>query len=388
MSMGSARDDAPAAALHGAVPPADDGTWTRYAPGSSASRPPRSTATPDAAAAVLSGERERGWPLAALARGFALFLGGFTLLNVVAELRLPSFDANIWWVAPPPSTPRALSIALFCAVGAALLAYAAAPHMQAWRRWTTVAVCAAFAVMAVLNIVDFYRVWGRGLIRPSVPLPLSLLVALVLVYVAWAAVRAPARPRRRWPAAAVLLATAAACAIAFPLLQVFFFGTTDYRRPADIAVVFGAQVHERGVPSTSLRDRMTTAEQLYKRRFVRRLIVSGGVGDTGYNEALVMRDMAVAAGVPRRAIIVDSQGVNTDATVADTVPFFTGANGRARVIAVSQFYHLPRIKLAYQRAGWNVLTVPSGPGDRGVIPHMVLREVPAFWVYYLRAVLK
>ena len=268
------------------------------------------------------------------------------------------------------------------------MAYAVAPRMAAWRRWLTLGLCAAFAAMAVLNMVDFYRVWQRGLIRPGVPVPLSLLVALALGFVAWAALRPPAQPRRRWPAAAVLVAAALVCVLAFPLLQIWFFGFTDYRRPADLAVVFGAQVHQRGVPSVSLSDRMTTAEQLYRQGLVKRIIVSGGVGQTGYNEALVMRDMALAAGVPRRALIVDSNGVNTEATVRDTVPFFTTPQGRARVLAVSQFYHLPRIKLAYQRAGWNVLTVPSGLGDRGIIARMVAREVPAFWVYYLRAVLR
>lgn len=100
-----------------------------------------------------------------------------------------------------------------------------------------------------------------------------------------------------------------------------------------------------------------------------------------------MRDMAVAAGVPKARVAVDSLGVSTDATVAHTVPFFGHARWR-RIVAVSQFYHLPRIKLAYQRAGWDVLTVPARrsraiPGTN----YMVVREIPAFWVYYLRAVI-
>ncbi|MFA4965447.1 MAG: YdcF family protein, partial [Thermoleophilia bacterium] len=175
----------------------------------------------------------------------------------------------------------------------------------------------------------------------------------------------------------------------FPLAQVLFFGTTDYRRPAAMVVVFGAQVHRDGAPSTSLRDRMATAVALYKRRLVRRVLVSGGVGESGYNEALVMRDMAVAAGVPPRRVIIDSDGVNTDATVRHSLPFFGFAGGdQPGVLAVSQFYHLPRIKLAYQRAGRVVLTVPAaGDGDRRRLPFLVVREVPAFWVYYLRAVL-
>jgi uncharacterized SAM-binding protein YcdF (DUF218 family) len=72
--------------------------------------------------------------------------------------------------------------------------------------------------------------------------------------------------------------------------------------------------------------------------------------------------------------------------VADTVPFF-GEDGWTRVLAVSQYYHLPRIKLAYQRAGWDVLTVPAGTSTPiPQTPTFVAREIPAFWVYYLRAV--
>jgi uncharacterized SAM-binding protein YcdF (DUF218 family) len=111
------------------------------------------------------------------------------------------------------------------------------------------------------------------------------------------------------------------------------------------------------------------------------------VGESGYNEALVMRDMAVSAGVPAKAVIIDSDGVNTDATVRHSIPFLEG-RGWTHVLAVSQGYHLPRIKLAYQRAGWDVLTVPATTSlPIPQTPRLIAREIPAFWVYYLRAVL-
>ena len=402
MSFGSAHDGVTPAGS-GAVPPSGPGSTSSPSgtPPSSSGAPAAGDATARLRAEVASlsghggqtvsgtaaagGERERSWPLAAVARGLSLFLGAFTLLNVVGTLRTPAFDANVWWV-DPPSVPRAVSLTLFAAVGVALLSYAFLPRMRAWRRWTTIALCAAFGAMAALNAVDFYRVWGDGLIDPGVPVPLSLVVAAALAFVGWAAVRPPAC-RRRWLSAALVVAVAVVCVVGFPLLQVWFFGGTDYRRPADVAVVFGAQVHNDGAPSTSLRDRMTTAEQLYKRRLVRRLIVSGGVGESGYNEALVMRDMAVAAGVPAKAVIIDSDGVNTDATVRHSIAFLDGRDWD-RVLAVSQGYHLPRIKLAYQRAGWDVLTVPAVKSlPIPQTPRLVAREIPAFWVYYLRAVL-
>ena len=296
-------------------------------------------------------------------------------------------DFTIWWVAVP-AAGRFVAGLLLALAAAALIGYAAAPRMRPWRRWPTVGLCLALAAITVWNGVGFYRAWHDGQIRPDVPVPLSFVVCAVLVFIAWAAFRPPAPGRRRLAAAAVLVVTAGACVLLFPVAQVFFFGKTDYRRPADVVVVFGAQVHENGLASTSLNDRMTTAIRLYKDHLVKRILVSGGVGDSGFNEAIVMRDIAVKAGVPAHDVVIDSNGVSTNATVADTVPFF-GADGWTRVLAVSQFYHLPRIKLAYQRAGWNVLTVPAGTSTPiPQTPYSVVREIPAFWVYYLEAVFR
>ena len=337
--------------------------------------------------APVSAAGERNWLVAAVARGLALFIGVFTLLSTVGAARSAAFgdfDANVWWVAVP-YVPRLAGALLLAVVGIAFVTYALAPRMPAWRRWPTVGLFLFFAAAAASDAVRFFLAWRAGDIRPGVPFPLSLVVAALLVFVAWAAMRDAAR--RSWPSAGAIVLTALVAALAFPLAQVVFFGTTDYRRPADVAVVFGAQVHPGGRPSTSLKDRMTTAVQLWKDHLVKQLVVSGGVGDSGYNEALVMRDMAVKAGVPSKDVIVDSNGVNTEATVNDTMPFFGTGSSAHRVLAVSQFYHLPRIKLAYQRAGLNVFTVPAGTSTPiPQTPQLVAREIPAFWVYYLRAV--
>ena len=369
----------------------------REAPGAGAPAPSPAAGPPQAPGAPVSmapptldaapALKQRNWSAAAVARGLALFIGGFTLVSVFGSLRHAHADFTIWWVAVP-AVGRFVSGVLLVLVAAALLGYAVAPRMRPWRRWPTLGLCLAFAAITAWNGVGFYRSWRAGDVDPGVPVPLSFVVCALLVFIAWAALRPPAPRRRRLLAAAVLVGVAAACVLLFPVAQVFFFGKTDYRRPADVAVVFGAQVHGNGVASTSLNDRMTTAIQLYKDHLVKRLLVSGGVGESGFNEAIVMRDIAVKAGVPARDVAVDSNGVSTNATVADTVPFF-GADGWTRILAVSQFYHLPRIKLAYQRAGWNVLTVPAGTSSPiPQTPYSVVREIPAFWVYYLEAVFR
>ncbi|MBI5232555.1 MAG: YdcF family protein [Coriobacteriales bacterium] len=176
-----------------------------------------------------------------------------------------------------------------------------------------------------------------------------------------------------------------ALVVAFPVMQMLFFGTTDYRRPADAAVILGARVMANGALSTAAEDRVRTGVDLYDAGLVRYLVMSGGVGESGVDETVAMRRRAMQLGVPASAIILDHTGVNTDATVANTTGLFR-ARDIERVLAVSQSWHLPRVKLAYLAAGWNVSTVPATT-SRPITqtPYLMLREIPAFWKYWARS---
>jgi uncharacterized SAM-binding protein YcdF (DUF218 family) len=88
--------------------------------------------------------------------------------------------------------------------------------------------------------------------------------------------------------------------------------------------------------------------------------------------------------VPDDDILVDRAGVNTRATVENTCRLFR-EHGFERVLAVSHFYHLPRIKMAYQRAGHDVYTVPAKESyTLTMLPWYIAREVAALWLYYVR----
>jgi hypothetical protein len=56
------------------------------------------------------------------------------------------------------------------------------------------------------------------------------------------------------------------------------------------------------------------------------------------------------------------------------------------LLAVSDFYHLPRIKMTYQRYGSEVYTVPCADTVPMSMPYNVARGVAAFWRYYLRRI--
>ncbi len=313
-----------------------------------------------------------------LARGFALFLAGFILLNQFLRLRSHGFDPNLWWV-DLRQLPDWLGQGLLAALSVALLAHAVRATHTKWGRRGTRALVLLFFAFTLLNAGIFWRLLAQGSVSTHMPLPGSLLFAAMLGVIAWDLRRDASTAPQRWLPP---LAVALGCAAAFPVLQVFCFGKTDYRRTADVAVVFGARVYADGELSDAVADRVRTAAQLYRQGFVKHLVFSGGPGDGPIHETEAMRTMALDLGVPTTAIKLDREGLNTEATVRNTTMLAT----QRRVLAVSEFYHLPRIKLAYQRAGCEVFTVPARPANwlRALPLNSILREIPAFWVYYGR----
>ena len=316
-----------------------------------------------------------------VARSAALFFGAFGVLGLLDTLR--GFDPNIWWI-DLRFLPGPLAQALLLCGALLLLGYAWRPATRGWRRAATTVVCTVLAAAALYNAIVFYQVWGQGLIRPAWPVPLSIVIAAALAGLAAAAWRAQQVARHGAVLrTAAILACAALWAFAFPLAQQFFFGETDYSRPAQAAVVPGAQVFADGRPTIALKGRVLTAVSLYKRGLVHTLVLSGGRNGAA-SQVTAMRSLALQQGVPSSCVLCDYEGVNTAATVRDTVPLLR-AHDLRRVIVVSDFYHLPRLKLAYASAGLDVLTVPAKGGAWiRQTPFLIVRDDAGFWVYLLR----
>ncbi|MEM7263616.1 MAG: YdcF family protein, partial [Planctomycetota bacterium] len=237
--------------------------------------------------------------------------------------------------------------------------------------------------IACLNLATYYQLLDSSTVRSSFPVPFSLIVALLLIPVV---LSLDANPSEKWRQRdrAISLLLLGALGIFFPLAQMICFGKTDYRRPSDAVVVFGAGVWADGEPSLALRDRVGTAVSLYHEGLATQLIFSGGPGRGEVHETEAMTTLAVESGVPRSAIFVDPVGLDSWETVRNVTPTLD-ALGATRVLAVSHFYHLPRVKMAFHRAGREVFTVPASETRRlRKLPYYMLREVIAFWVYYLR----
>src|SRR4029077_7370026 len=126
--------------------------------------------------------------LLSAARGWAFVLGGFTLIGLVGELRGRTADVNLWWVdlRDLPDFVRILVLGAFAVL---VLAWAARPATGLIRRRASAIACALLLVLVVRDVIRFYVAAAGGLVRTSVPVPMSLLTALGLVGLAIAVLR-------------------------------------------------------------------------------------------------------------------------------------------------------------------------------------------------------
>lgn len=147
--------------------------------------------------------------------------------------------------------------------------------------------------------------------------------------------------------AGCLLLFASACA------WVTVTGLADHAAPADIIIVPGNTVHADGTLSQRLQARLDAAIALYKGRLAPKILVSGGTGAEGRDEAAAMAAYLERNGVPATAIIRDAQGVTTAATAQNAAQYLRTLNGHSALVA-TQFFHVARTRLALERCGIRV----------------------------------
>jgi uncharacterized SAM-binding protein YcdF (DUF218 family) len=314
--------------------------------------------------------------------GFAV--GVFLAVSLAGELVRGPFETFGDWVSWPAS--RGARCALASVVAAVLIANAPVLRRPRLFRQAATLVLGGVALLGAADVIRFAAVVARGTVRTPALVPASLLVTALFAALAWeiGAARDPhpsGPPRRR---ARARLAAIAGIVLALPLVRMITFGPSSYERPADVAVVFGARVWNTGRPSLALADRVDEAVRLYHHGLVHRIVMSGAIDEhNGFSEPVVMRDRAEAQGVPREAIVLDEQGVDTASTVRNTARLMR-REGMSRALVVTHYYHEPRAKMLFDRAGIAAFTVPATMSRRlAKEPYFLLREVAAYYHSFL-----
>jgi uncharacterized SAM-binding protein YcdF (DUF218 family) len=150
-------------------------------------------------------------------------------------------------------------------------------------------------------------------------------------------------------------------------------GSKEELEHADAIVVFGAAEYS-GRPSPVLRARLDHAFDLFRQGLAAVVITTGGAAsDPSFSEGGVGRDYLQRRGIPERNLIAETQGSDT-AQSAVRVAAIMRANGLHSCVAVSDAYHVFRIKRLLKHEGIGPVYVAPRPDSR---PHDALQRAYA-----------
>ncbi len=158
--------------------------------------------------------------------------------------------------------------------------------------------------------------------------------------------------------------------------------------PADAIVVFGAAEYD-GRPSPVFRARLDHAFELFQKGLAPTVLTTGGSGgDPSYSEGEVGHDYLVHQGIAEARVIAETQG-NDTAQSAKRLAVIMRANHMRSCIAVSDAYHVFRIRNLLEHEGIRVYVAPR-PDSR---PHSLwqrgvalLRESASFMLWKLHLI--
>jgi vancomycin permeability regulator SanA len=172
-------------------------------------------------------------------------------------------------------------------------------------------------------------------------------------------------------------ACVAGCLLAAALIA--GYGLHDEVARADLVVVPGNTVAPDGSPSPRLRARLDAAVQAYRDGVAPLVMVSGGTGVEGFDEAVSMATYLRGQGVPPEAVVVDSAGVDTAAT-ADHAAAYLHAHGLRTAVVATQFFHVARMRLLLQQRDVVVVGQVHARFWEPRDAWSLARELPAFGV--------
>ena len=188
---------------------------------------------------------------------------------------------------------------------------------------------------------------------------------------------------RPWPL--LLSAVAGALLLFFGITgsNIVHAGAEMPAKKADVIVIFGAAEYS-GHPSPVYRARLDHGYELFQKGMAPVVITTGGSAqDPEFSEGGVGRDYLFRRGVPEQALIAETQGSDT-ARSAARVASIMRANGMRSCIAVSDVYHVFRIRALLEHEGVQVELAPrpeSRPRHLWDRFGAVMREAASYLVW-------
>jgi vancomycin permeability regulator SanA len=160
-------------------------------------------------------------------------------------------------------------------------------------------------------------------------------------------------------------------------------GLNDELKPADVAVVLGNKVEVNGQPSNRLIARLDKSVELYNGGYFTFIIVSGGIGKEGFDEARVMKSYLVDKGIPEDKIIEDNNGYNSYMTAQNTSKIIDDLELDS-VMVITQYFHVSRTKLAFRKMDIKEVYAAHAKIFEFRDIYSIIREFPAYYKYLFK----
>jgi vancomycin permeability regulator SanA len=130
----------------------------------------------------------------------------------------------------------------------------------------------------------------------------------------------------------------------------------------DTLIVLGYPAFPDSTPRPEMRERVLEGVREYKAGVAPRIIMTGGSAHNHHKEAHVMAELAASQGVPREALIEETQALDTIQNAYYSVKIME-AHGWHSAEVVSSPSHLPRASLIFAHfpITWRMHAAPWPP---------------------------
>ncbi|MCA9010814.1 MAG: YdcF family protein [Planctomycetaceae bacterium] len=296
-----------------------------------------------------------GW--IGVSRGAALGVAWITVFNLV-EIFAFNTSAIHNWLCNFRMLTQPLCISVLSMLATALFIYAVKPGLpgSVWLATT--------CLIAVVTLFTGWDLWEVNQNSPENLRQTAMSRSLgVLMLLAVAGLGILIGDSKAIHAGSSLVTVGISC-----ILTIFGFvvvtlqsGSIGDLLPADavpVILVPGCDMDPEVDPSEALHDRVTTASQLFKDGHAELLVLSGSSGDEDATGTAALKLMAVEAGVPEQAIVLDNSSVDTAQALqfANRLPELENDH---RLIVVSHWFELARMRMLGRQAGIQIFAVPA-----------------------------
>jgi len=316
---------------------------------------PKPAAAPRYTPQGYGAQNAPGW--ISVSRGAALGIAIIAAFNLLEVFAYDTSAVNNW-LCNFRMVTQPLSIAILAMMATALLMYSMKPALPGTVWMATIALVTIVALFTGWDLWEVTQRVPEDLRQTAMSRPLGI---LMLLAVAGMGILVGDSPVAHGKSSILTIALSSILTVLGFVVVTLQSGSMSDPIPADAVpaiLVLGCTVDSDGAPSEALADRVATASKLQVDGHGKLLVLSGGPGEGTVTESQAMQKLALECGVPESAIQVDPAGISLMNSLQFAAALPELQDDR-RVIVVSHWYQLARIRMLGRHAGLQVIAVPA-----------------------------